>query len=189
MTVLTFRSRRFSRSVLPLLAVAFAAAGTSCGPAESEGSAPPAAPELQRYVLHERPAAGRSVLEAKQAEPGTKLVVEGRVARIVKGFGVFTLVGKELPYCGETNKEDGCKTPWDYCCETSETITKQSLGVEVRDANGQPIAAATLPELRLLDHVAVAGTMTQDEHGNRVLLADGWFRIERPDLPADVRWP
>jgi nitrogen fixation protein len=28
-----------------------------------------------------------------------------------------------------------------------------------------------------------------DEHGNHTVLATGWYREQRPNLPADTRWP
>ena len=117
-----------------------------------------------------------------------KYTWSGRIANVVAGFAVFTLMDSSLPYCGEKNKEDGCKTPWDYCCESSDTRTANSLLVEVRDAKGKPIAGS-LGDLRLLDAVTVVGKLTKDEHGNHVLLATGWHRDARPELPADLRWP
>lgn len=148
----------------------------------------PAAPALAKLALAQKPAGAIAVVEAKKAGAADACVVAGRVANLVPGFAVFTLMDTSLPYCGEKNKEDGCKTPWDYCCDSAETRTANSLLVEVRDANGKPIAGS-LGDLRLLDAVTVAGKLTKDEHGNHVLLATGWFRDARPELPADLRWP
>lgn len=148
----------------------------------------PAAPALAKLALAQKPAGAVAVVDAKKAGPADACVVSGRVANLVPGFAVFTLMDTSLPYCGEKNKEDGCKTPWDYCCDSAETRTANSLLVEVRDANGKPIAGS-LGDLRLLDAVTVAGKLTKDEHGNHVLLATGWFRDARPELPADLRWP
>ena len=128
------------------------------------------------------------MLDARKGGAADSRVVSGRIANVVSGFAVFTLMDSSLPYCGEKNKEDGCKTPWDYCCESSDTRTANSLLVEVRDAKGKPIAGS-LGDLRLLDAVTVVGKLTKDEHGNHVLLATGWHRDARPELPADLRWP
>ena len=148
----------------------------------------PAAPALAKLALTQKPAGAIAVVEAKKAGAADACVVAGRVSNLVPGFAVFTLMDTSLPYCGEKNKEDGCKTPWDYCCDSAETRTANSLLVEVRDANGKPITGS-LGDLRLLDAVTVAGKLTKDEHGNHVLLATGWFRDARPELPADLRWP
>jgi len=140
-------------------------------------------------VLAAQPPGALTVLAAKAGGPAEKVAVTGRVAGIVPGFVVFTLMDMSLPYCGEKNKEDGCKTPWDYCCESTLTRSANALLVEVRGADGKPLAAPEVPELRLLDQVSVAGRVIKDDHGNHVMLATGWHRDERPQVPGDLRWP
>ena len=180
-------------SFVTLLVLASCGGGETGGrpspPATSPGAgAGRAAPQ---FVLAQDPGPAQEVKAAKAAGPSesTVVVVVGRVGHIVPGRAVFTLMDASLPFCGQENEEDGCKTPWDYCCESPETRTANALVVEVRDAAGEPKKTPTLPELRLLDLVAVTGRLSQDEHGNFVLVATGWYRRERPDLPADVRWP
>ena len=165
------------------------AAVAACG-AEPKTTPPPATPSAATaaLALGAEPKGAIAVAAAKQRGPADSIVVTGRVANIVKGYAVFTLMDLAIPYCGETNKEDNCKTPWDYCCESTETRTKNALLVEARSADGKPLATPALG-LQLVDRVAVTGKLTKDEHGNFVLLASGWFRQERPQLPADVRWP
>ena len=182
----TIRPRSPIPLSLSLCAVALFAA--SCGESDAPGNTPSASPAMQKYVLQEDPGDALSVVEAKKTEAGTQVVVAGRVDQITKGAALFRLMDKALHYCGEVRPE-GCKTPWDYCCETPETQKANRLLVEVRDANGQPIAADTLPELRLLDHVEVKGTLQHDAQGNPVLVADGWFRVERPQLVDGLNWP
>ena len=161
-----------------------------CGGGGDAKSPPPAtaAPELAKLALAAKPAGAVSVQDARKAGAADSRTVTGRIANVVPGFAVFTLMDSSLPYCGEKNKEDGCKTPWDYCCESVDTRTANSLLVEVRDGKGKPIAGS-LGDLRLLDVVTVVGKLTKDEHGNHVLLATGWHRDARPDLPTDLRWP
>ena len=160
-----------------------------CG-GDAPKSVTPAAvsPELAKLALATKPAGAVSVVDARKGGAADSCAVSGRIANVVAGFAVFTLMDSSLPYCGEKNKEDGCKTPWDYCCESSDTRTANSLLVEVRDAKGKPVAGS-LGDLRLLDAVTVVGKLTKDEHGNHVLLATGWHRDARPQLPADLRWP
>lgn len=158
------------------------------GDAPKSGAPAAAAPELAKLMLAAKPAGAVSVQDARKAGAADSRTVTGRIANVVPGFAVFTLMDSSLPYCGEKNKENGCKTPWDYCCESAETRTANSLLVEVRDAKGKPIAGS-LGDLRLLDAVTVVGKLTKDEHGNHVLLATGWHRDARPELPTDLRWP
>jgi hypothetical protein len=152
-------------------------------------SAPPADAALQKVVLAADPGPALAVTAAKAKGAAEQVVVTGRVASVVKGFAVFTLMDEALEYCGQVNKEDGCKTPWDYCCDTQQKRTEHSLLVEFRDAKGQPIGTPSLPDTRLLDLLKVRGKLQNDDNGNLVLVADGMFRVQRPELPADVNWP
>jgi hypothetical protein len=151
--------------------------------------AAPAAPEVQKLVLQADPGPALSVKDAKAAGAKDHVVVQGRIANIVAGHAVFTLMDMGLPYCGEKSAEDKCKTPWDYCCETKETQTVNSLLVEARSQDGKPLQTPSLPDLRLVDAVKVVGQLSVDEHGNHVLVATGLFRTEHPKLPDYVKWP
>lgn len=166
------------------------AALAACG-GEPPKAAPPAAAstDLQKLVLATDPGEALSVLDAKLAGAADRVVLVGRIAKVTPGAAQFILMDTDLPYCGETNLEDKCKTPWDYCCESSTTRTANSLVVEVRGADGKPLATASLPDLRLVDKVKVTGKLTKDEYGNYVLVATGMFRVQRPTLPDYVQWP
>lgn len=150
---------------------------------------PPAAPALAAFVLAADPGEALDVVAAKLGGPAAKVTVQGRLAEITRGVAAFRLVDFELPYCGEKAKEDTCKTPWDYCCEDSKTIVANTMVVELRDAAGKPIASPSLPDLRLLDAVKVTGELVKDEMGNFTLLAKGYFRSARPQLPDGLNWP
>ena len=180
-------SRAYALGICVVLAVL--AAGCQRQAPERPAESKPSAPDLAALQLPAQPAGAVSVLDARKGGPAERAVVSGRVASLVGGYVAFTLMDKSLPYCGETNKEDSCKTPWDYCCESGETRTAHSLVVEARGADGKPLRAQGDVGLRLLDAVTVTGKLSKDEHGNHVLVATGWHRDERPSLPADVRWP
>jgi len=176
------------KALLAAVSLSFAFLAGCGQDAPKTGSPGTPAPELAKLALPARPAGAVSVRAAKKADAADACAVTGRIGSVVPGFAVFTLMDASLPYCGEKNKEDGCKTPWDYCCESGETRTANSLLVEVRDGKGKPVAGQ-LGDLRLLDAVTVVGKLTKDEHGNHVLLATGWHRDARPTLPEGVRWP
>jgi hypothetical protein len=159
---------------------------------DSHGTAPvtkPASPAVAALTLTKRPDGVLAVVAAKQKSPNDALAVTGRVASVVPGRAAFMLMDLALPYCGETNKGDTCKTPWDYCCESKETRTANSLLVEARGADGNPLTTPGLGDVRLLDQVTVTGKLVRDEHGNTVLVATGWMREARPELPDNLRWP
>ena len=168
-----------------VLAMALLAA---CGGSDRPTAQPPSAAAVA-LVMPTPPADAVPVAAAKQRELDQELVVRGRIAQTVPGRFVFTLMDTSLPFCGEKDPSDKCPTPWDYCCETKATRRERSLLVEARGADGQPIATPSLPDLQLLDVVLVRGRLSADAQGNRVLLASGVHRVERPIVPDYVRWP
>jgi hypothetical protein len=173
----------------PALATLVCGLAACKGERQAPTTPPAAAAGLETFVLQAPPGQGLEVLAAKQAGNADKVVVQGRVANIVKGYAAFTLMDSKLPYCGESNPEDKCKTPWDYCCEKPATRTQNAMVIELRDPSGKPIATPALPELRLLDVVTVVGKLTVDADGNAILAASGYYRQARPELPSYVRWP
>ncbi|MEO6593950.1 MAG: hypothetical protein ABIP94_04270 [Planctomycetota bacterium] len=180
------KSLRFvSLSVLMLLGLTLLGA---CSEAASKPTAAPAA-ALSKFALTKDPGAAIGVVAAKQKGAVDRIVVQGRVHNITKGFAVMKLMDTALDYCGQTNKEDKCPTPWDYCCDSRDTQIANSLLVEVRGADGRPLPTPSLPNMRLCDLVKVLGKLIVDEHGNPILLADGLFQVERPQLPDYVKWP
>ncbi len=138
------------------------------------------------------PGPGISVKQAKEKGHGEEVVVEGRVSNIVKGVAAFNLIDASLDYCGQKDPEDSCKTPWDYCCIANDERAAATISVERRDEGGKVLAAGpgrVLPEIRLLDVVAVKGRIEKDEHGNVTVVETMRFVRERPKLPDDVHWP
>ncbi len=155
----------------------------ACGKKEVEQ--PPAlAVDL---TLNADPRTPVAVKQAKEEGRGEEVVVVGRISNIVKGLATFNLVDESLPRCGPGNMPE-CKTPWDYCCEPPDVRAAATLTVEARGPNGR-VRAGAMPSLRLLDLVAVRGKVEKDEHGNVTVVATGWFRRERPDLPDGLSWP
>lgn len=174
------------KSVMSMsLCLVFAA----CSGNEAAKPAPAASPAIAALLLKAEPANALGVKAAKAKGTADQVVVTGRVASTLKGFAILSLMDTSLPYCGEKNKDDHCKTPWDYCCESKDTQVENRLAVEVRGADGKPLATPSLGEVRLLDELTVAGRLVKDDQGKLVLLATGWFRKARPELPSDLNWP
>lgn len=162
---------------------------TACSAKENGPKTEPPSAAAQKDALATDPGPAIDVDTAKANGPADKVIVEGRVCDITKGFAVMKLMDGKLDYCGEINKEDNCPTPWDYCCDSKDERVAHSLLVEVRDAAGKPLATPSLPKMRLVDKVKVTGKIIKDEHGNLVLLADGLYHVERPSLPDYIKWP
>ncbi|GJM18968.1 MAG: hypothetical protein DHS20C14_11810 [Phycisphaeraceae bacterium] len=136
------------------------------------------------WVLTSEPADAQSVSEAKaSATEGEELVIRGRIGGrkepIAGASPVFTIVDLALPHCGE-NPADRCRTPWDYCCETPETITSNAATVQLVNADGTPFAGDPIAAgLNPLDEVVVVGRVGPRPTADVLtLLVSGVYRVE-----------
>lgn len=165
-------------------AVAPPAAGTAKASAGATNTVVVGTP----YLLPADPTGGLTVFDAKAAAPRAGVVVVGRVKELTPGYAAFTLTDLSLQYCGQSEAE-GCPTPWDYCCTANDKIAAATIGVVVQGPGDEPVKLAKLPDFRNADVVVVTGDLVKDADGNPRLLAKGWFRRERPKLPASVVFP
>ena len=112
------------------------------------------------WLLTSAPQGAVSVTEARSiGKEGDAIVIRGRIGGrhtpMSADSPVFTVVDLELPYCGQ-HEDDGCATPWDYCCEMPRTISTNSATVQiVGDGTVDPVAAGLEP----LDIVVLVGTV------------------------------
>ena len=129
-----------------------------------------------------------SVMDISDKKEGDLVALHGRVKRITKGFASFVMIDDELEWCGRDPGEDcGCPTPWDYCCADPSAVKLGSITVELRDKAGDVVEADDLG-LRVLDWVAVRGTLAKNEAGGLYLIStDGWHRRERPTIDG-IDW-
>lgn len=145
--------------ILPIAALTLAA----CGGGESNSSSN-AQSDGANFLLASAPENAQSVTEAKSAvEEGDTVVVRGRIggrmAPISGDSPVFLIVDLAVPHCGEL-KGDTCPTPWDYCCESPESLRANSATVQLVDESGAPLDVDPLVAgLRALDEVVVVGTV------------------------------
>ena len=85
-------------------------------------------------------------------------------------------MGPGVPACSD-NPDDKCKTPWDYCCETPETIAEHQATIQVVDAGGQPLKLSLKGrnDLRELSDCVVVGTVAQADGPVLVVNATGIY--------------
>ena len=177
--------RHATLAVLLVCALTFAACGDAPKPAGPAAQAPEVP---SSYLLASSPGEPMPILSALEKSDGDEVILTGRVSSLEKGFAAFTLTDDAVPYCGKGEEECGCPTPWDYCCEL-DAAKAGRMPIEMRDAKGEPVAAASTG-LRLLDLVVVKGTLAKTESGGMMLVVkDGWYREERPKLPEGLQWP
>jgi hypothetical protein len=143
---------------------------TGCGK-PSGGSAAGA-----NYLTTTEPAGAVGVAAAKTGTDESITVV-GRIGGsekpFVDGIAAFTIVDPQIEPCG---KEEGCPTPWDYCC--SQDKMKDNLAtVKVVDAKGAPVSgnAKELLNVKELSTVVIQGKRQSDAEGNLTILASKIF--------------
>lgn len=156
---------------------ALAASLTGCGGDGSPSTS--AAPSRDTtYVASREPAGAIAVGDAREsAKDKNEVAVVGRIGGsaepFVEGIAAFTIVDLKVPYCAA---DEGCPTPWDYCCEQNE-VKKNIAMVKVVDGQGAPVAqdARQLLGVEELNTVVVHGEAQRDAQGNFAVLADKVF--------------
>lgn len=164
---------QFGRFVGGLVVMAALAMGCSSSNEPAAQTKSASAPEAA-YLLTEKPADSVGVAEAK-ANPGDaeELTVIGRIGGMEKPFvdsiAAFRIVDPSVPHC---QSDEGCPTPWDYCCVPADKLKESTAMVKVVDAGGKPVArdARALLGVKELSMVVVRGKAQRDEEGNLTLL-------------------
>jgi hypothetical protein len=130
------------------------------------------------YLAASEPAGASSVGVARQrskaGEPITLVgTIGGSPAPFVEGLAAFTLVDSSIPYCSE---DEGCPTPWDYCC-TQDQVREKIATVKIINEAGSPVMrdARELLGVAELDEVVVSGTAERDAEGNLSVAAKQIF--------------
>lgn len=140
-----------------------------------KGESGPPSPELAKLVLTSgAPEQFVGVAQARQeAKNGDQVVLQGRVKDFVDGRAVFTIMDSSIPSCSDV-PGDNCPTPWDYCCETKESIVANTATVQLVDEEGKPYKGNIkgLNDLDNLTTVVAQGKAIRDESGNLVVAAN-----------------
>jgi hypothetical protein len=144
-----------------LMTTVLAGCGDSSTPAD-DGSAQ-TSPVATSWLLADMPAGAVPVLQVKQtAREGDQVVVRGRIGGrsdpLSHDVAVFVMMDPVLLSCRD--RGGPCKKPWDYCCETLETITAHSATVQLVDDARSPMAIDLGGHgFEPLDEVVVVGTV------------------------------
>ena len=154
-----------------------------CGPSETPSVQSPsegAAGSL--YVTTDEPANVTPVGDARKvAKDGDGVTLLGNIGGTVKpfvnGIAAFTIVDPKVNCCPP---EEGCPTPWDYCCKQSE-VKENIATVKFVNDQGRPISqdARTLLGVKELSLVVIEGTAKRDAEGNLSVLAGKVFVKKR----------
>jgi hypothetical protein len=162
-------------------ALLFAACGNETPSTSSHGTthAPAALPANLRLAA--APANAKSVAEAKTAlKDGDRVVIQGivggRADPIAANRAILTLMDSKLPTC-DKSPMDKCPTPWDACCEPADVIAKNSLSIQVADADGHPLqnSLSAIEGVKPLASITITGTARISADGAALINADGIF--------------
>lgn len=144
-----------------------------CGQSPNSGG-----PAASPYVVAAEPANSKGVGEVlKGSKNGDEVTIIGRIggseSPFVEGLAAFSIVDPAIPYCPA---EEGCPTPWDYCCDMNKLKENKAL-VKVVDDKGSPVAkgAKELLGVKELTMVVVQGKAQRDAEGNLTVLAQKVF--------------
>lgn len=130
------------------------------------------------YLVLDEPVDAIPVGEAREIiQDGQDITLVGRIGGsgkpFIDGLAAFTVVDPKVPYCAD---EEGCPTPWDYCCQT-DAVKKNIATVKIVDNSGQTVArnARDLLNVKELSMVVVKGKAKRDEQGNLTVAASQIF--------------
>ncbi|KLU01965.1 putative transmembrane region and signal peptide protein [Rhodopirellula islandica] len=162
---------------LALLGVVALIAG--CGGSEvAENDASQGSGADSAYLASSEPADAMPVGEAREkAGDGEELTLVGLIGGsadpFVDGLAAFTIVDPNVPYCAD---DEGCPTPWDYCC-TQDQVKDNIATVKVVDESGAPVSktARDLLGVNELATVVVHGIAKRDDQGNLTVEASDVF--------------
>lgn len=135
-----------------------------------------------QYVVQTEPAGAVEVGEARQSVEDEQTItlvgtIGGSSEPFVDGIAAFTIVDPKVPYCAP---DEGCPTPWDYCC-TQDQVKDNIATVKVVDDSGNPVAedARGLLNVKELSTVVVKGKAKRDGQGNLTIAASKVF-VRKP---------
>ena len=138
----------------------------------------PTASVNSKYLAKVEPAESMPVGEARESvEEGQEIALVGVIGGtrdpFVDGLAVFTIVDPAVPYCAD---EEGCPTPWDYCCKQNQ-VKENIATVKLVDAAGELVEenAKDLLGVTELATIVAEGVAERDKQGNLTLMASKVF--------------
>jgi hypothetical protein len=134
--------------------------------------------ERSQYLADVEPEGALPVGKARESvkdEQAVTLVgvIGGSSKPFVDGLAAFTIVDSKVPYCAA---DEGCPTPWDYCC-TQDQVKGNIATIKIVDDAGKPVTADARKMLNVkeLSTVVVQGTARRDDQGNLTVAASKIF--------------
>lgn len=105
--------------------------------------------------------------------------IGGRAAPFVKGRSIFLLADARLVACNE-KPGDTCKVPWDFCCETPESLKANTASIQILGADGKPlkVSAEGAGGMKPLSKVTIVGTVAEVSKEGAFLITATAIHVE-----------
>ena len=106
-----------------------------------------------------------------------KAVIGGRKDVFVANRAVMTVIGTDVTN-GCLSEDDGCTTPWDYCCAPPEQLLEHLATVQILGPDARPLAVDLnrVGRLKPLTTVVIRGTVgPRTDPSSLVINATGIF--------------
>lgn len=176
-------------SILTSVALVFLAA---CG--DSKKEAPAASGEstngntLPATLLADKaPDGALNVVAARAAaKPGDPIVLHGKVGGKMKPFSdavaVMVLADLEAITSCDKNPDDGCETPWDFCCEEPAKIAASTATIQATGADGKVLRSTFrgLGGIKELSELVIAGTVDKASTPEALIVNATSIHVEKP---------
>ena len=119
--------------------------------------------ETPSWLVAEQPSGARPVTAVKEtAREGDQVVIRGRIGGradpMSADLAVFVMMDPAIKSCSDLGQS--CPKPWDYCCETPESLKTNSVTVQIVDASNETVRVdLSRHGFKPLDEVVVVGTV------------------------------
>ncbi|MCA9150397.1 MAG: hypothetical protein KDA92_13895 [Planctomycetales bacterium] len=161
-----------------LLCVLMLVVGCGTSDVDESAAAPQSSADAKPFVATTEPADAIPVGTARELVQGEQEVtlvgrIGGSSEPFVDGLAAFTIVDPKVPHC---SADEGCPTPWDYCC-TQDQVKGNIATVKVVDDSGKVVSgdARQLLQVKELSTVVVHGKAKRDDQGNLTVAATHVF--------------
>jgi hypothetical protein len=128
------------------------------------------------------PSGAVSLSEAKStASVGDEVILKAKIGGRVEPFAeqaaTFLVADRSMPTCLDRHGDEGCPTPWDYCCEPRESLLASLATVQLVDGAGRPLRMSLNGRngLAPMKDIIVVGTVSQSDGPAFVINADGIY--------------
>lgn len=132
---------------------------------------------LDAYLVKEAHSEVKQISELfAKPDPGTEVVVGGEVMGSMNPF----IDGRAMVVLGDPTKltpcnrrpGDECTTPWDVCCDLSETIKSSIATIQLVDDEGKIIKSGLkgVEGIQELSYLTVSGTIAEGSNAENLLI-------------------